>query len=288
LKYCDVLEEELLTNYEMWGTTRYFIVDDTFNDSTEKMQMFLDVTKRLPFKISFWCYLRLDLLTAHPEQIPMVKEMGMAQCYFGIETFNKEAGKSVGKGADPDKLKETLYECRRVWGTDISIQAGFIVGLPHEDSKSIMETAKWLAQPDCPIDIKWIVPLSIAAGNHEVLKYMHRSEFDLNSEKYGYNIPNVERFWEWSKDDETDIYSSHDADRIALEAERLYNNPLYKGDLNTASLPHKVMSNRELTLRMSDDEYSDLYNSIDWPRLYIDSVQETYFRELIAKLSKKN
>lgn len=288
LKYCDVLEEELLTNYEMWGTTRYFIVDDTFNDSTEKMQMFLDVTKRLPFKISFWCYLRLDLLTAHPEQISMVKEMGMVQCYFGIETFNKEAGKSVGKGADPDKLKETLYECRRVWGTDISIQAGFIVGLPHEDSKSIMETAKWLAQPDCPIDIKWIVPLSIAAGNHEVLKYMHRSEFDLNSEKYGYNIPNAERFWEWSKDDGTDICSSHDAERIALAAERLYINPLYKGDLNTASLPHEILSNRNSTLKMTDKEYENLYNSIDRKELYLNSVKKNYFDSLIQKLKSSN
>lgn len=284
LKYCEILEEELLNNYKMWGTTRYFIVDDTFNDSTEKMQMFLDVVKRLPFKISFWCYLRLDLLTAHPEQIPMLKDMGIAQCYFGIETFNREAGKSVGKGGDPDKLKKTLYKCREVWGNDVSIQAGFIIGLPHEDSQSIIETAKWLAKSDCPIDIRWIVPLSIAAGNHEVLKYMHRSEFDLNSEKYGYKIPDPKQFWEWTKEDQTDINSSQCADRVALQAESLYRNSLYKGDLYRASLPHPILSDREKTLQMSDEEYLQLVKSIDQPELYVESCEKDYFSILIKKL----
>lgn len=285
LKHPHVLEQELLKNYNMWGTTKYFIVDDTFNDSTEKMQMFLDVTNKLPFKLSFWCYLRLDLLAAHPEQIPMLKEMGMSQCYFGIETFNREAGKSVGKGGDPDRLKETLYKCRQVWGKDISIQAGFIVGLPHEDSESIMQTAQWLARPDCPIDIKWIVPLSIAAGNHEVLKYMHRSEFDLNSEKYGYRMPDVNKFWEWSKDDETDITSSQCADRIALEAESLYKNTLYKGDLNRSSLPHPILCDREQTLAMTDNDYLRLVNSINQPQLYLESCEKDYFLPLISKLA---
>lgn len=287
LKYCEVLEDELRQNYELWGTTRYFIVDDTFNDSTEKMQMFLNVVNRLPFDISFWCYLRLDLLAAHPEQIPMLKEMGMSQCYFGIETFDKEAGKSIGKGANADKLKETLYYCKKIWGNKVNIQAGFIVGLPKEDSQSVFDTAEWLAQDDCPIDIKWIIPLSIAAGNNQVLRYMHRSEFDLNAEKYGYNIPDMQKFWEWTKDDGTDIDSSQKAEEVALKAELLYKNLPYKGDLYLASLPHPILSNRELTIEMTDEEYMQLVDSIDQPSLYVASVTKDYFEPLISKLEKE-
>jgi radical SAM superfamily enzyme YgiQ (UPF0313 family) len=285
LKKSDVLYEELSNNYIKWGTTRYFIIDDTFNDSTEKMQMFLDVTKRLSFKISFWCYLRLDLLAAHPEQISMLKEMGLGQCYFGIETFNHKTGKAVGKGGNPDKLKETLYLCKEIWGDQVSIQAGFIVGLPYENSDSIKETGQWLAKDDCPIDIKWVIPLSIAAGNNEVMEFTYRSDFDKNAEVYGYHIPNPKRFWEWEKTDETDIWSSKRAEEVALEVERTYRNRVYKGNFYNASLPHPILSDRNRTMSMSDQEYNELVNEIDLPRLYLKSVEEEYFKLLIEKLN---
>jgi len=280
----DVLVEELQRNYDLYGTTRYFIIDDTFNDSTAKMQLFLNVTRRLSFKISFWCYLRLDLLAAFPEQLPMLKEMGLAQCYFGIETFNRDAGKRIGKGSDPEKLKETLYKAKEIWGNNVNIQAGFIVGLPHEDSVSIMETADWLSKPDCPIDIKWIIPLSIAYSDSEVMKYTYRSDFDRDAPKYGYYMPEPKRFWEWAKDDETDINSSQRAEEVALAAEAKLHNPPYKGNLYNASLPHPILSDRNKTMSMSDNEYEKLIEQVDKPALYLKSVTEDYFKVLIKKL----
>lgn len=283
LKYPNVLRNELYNNWKKWGTTRYFIMDDTFNDSNEKMQMFLDVVKSLPFKIEFWCYLRLDLLVAFPEQIKMLKEMGLNQCYFGIETFNQEAGKRVGKGCSPKKQKQTLYECKRIWGDQVHIQAGFIVGLPYEDSNSIMETAQWLAQADCPIDHKWIIPLSIA-GPHEATKYLYKSEFDNNYEKYGYTIPDLNNCIEWNKDDGTDILSNSKAEQVALEAERLYENKPYKGDFSKASLNHPILSDRNTTLKMTDETYQNLLESIDQVSLYVKTVKNDYFKPLIRLL----
>lgn len=283
LKNADVLRDELMNNYEKHGTTRYFIIDDTFNDSVYKIKYFLDVVKSLPFKIYYWCYLRLDLLTAFPEMISMLHESGMIQCYFGIETFNHAAGKAVGKGGNPQKLKETLYKCKEIWKDDVNIQAGFIVGLPHEDSASVMKTAEWLAQDDCPIDIKWVFPLNIG-GPSEVMKYTYTSEFDRNYANYGYSFPNPKEFWKWHKNDETDINSSEKAEEVSLEAEKNIKNKLFTRDLNWASFSHPILSDIEKTAKMTEKEYREILDTIDKPTLYKKSIQEDYFKPLLNKL----
>lgn len=286
LKYEHVLREELLENYNKWGVTRYYIMDDTFNDSTEKLQMFLNVTNSLPFKISFWCYLRLDLLAVHLEQIQMLKDMGMAQCYFGLETFHTQASKAIGKGMSAQRRKDTLKLCKDIWGDSVNIQSGFMVGLPHESSDSVKETTDYLIEKDCPIDIAWVFPLSIA-GDHELTRYVYKSELDRNYEKYGYYFPNSEKFWEWYKDDDTDIDSFETAERVSNEnAARIKNKP-YRGNFYKASLNHPILSNRELTLSMTDEQYEDLLNSIDLSDLFYKTVIEDYFNPLLSFLKLK-
>lgn len=288
LKYEQVLREELLDNYNRWGTTRYYIMDDTFNDSVEKLQMVLNVTRSLPFKINFWCYLRLDLLAAHNEMIPMLKEMGIAQCYFGIETFNKEAGKSIGKAMSADRLKETLVKCRDCWGELVSIQAGFIVGLPYESSDSIAKTAEYLRSENCPIDIAWVFPLNIANSKNPITNHMYLSEFDKNYEAHGYKFFGPGNIMNWSKDDETDIDSSSTAEVVAARYDNTISKKLYRGDFYRASLDHPILSNRDLTLQMSDEEYQNLLNSIDQTSLYFNTVLNQYFTPLLKKLKEVN
>ena len=64
----------------------------------------------LPFKIKFTTYLRLDLLNAHKEQIPMLMEMGLASPFFGIESLNQKSSSSIGKGMNVSRAKEFLFE----------------------------------------------------------------------------------------------------------------------------------------------------------------------------------
>jgi hypothetical protein len=287
LKYSETLKKELLENYERWGTTQYYFMDDTFNDTTEKLLSFLDVVNSLPFKISFWCYLRLDVLAVHPEQIQILKDLGLGQCYMGLETFHPKASKAIGKGMSASRRKETLKLCKEVWGPDVSIQAGFMVGLPHESSDSIYETAKYLSDPECPITQGWVFSLSIV-GNHNLSKYVYKSEFDTNHEKYGYKIPNPDRFWEWYKEDETDITSWKVAEEVSTNAHKIIVNKVYKGDFYKASLNHPVLSNRKLTMSMTDKEYKDLIDSVDQLKLYTDTVMQDYFNPLIEKLKNAN
>ena len=48
-----LIKEELIYNYENFQTTNYFFADDTFNDSTLKLESLHKVITELPFKIKF-------------------------------------------------------------------------------------------------------------------------------------------------------------------------------------------------------------------------------------------
>jgi radical SAM superfamily enzyme YgiQ (UPF0313 family) len=245
--------------------------------------MLLNVTRSLPFKINFWCYLRLDLLATHPEQIPMLKEIGLAWTYFGIETFNEKAGRAVGKGLSAERKKKALIMCKEIWGDSVHIQSGFIVGLPHENIDSIAQTAEYLKDPSCPIDQAWIFPLNIA-GPHPTTEHMYKSEFDREYDKWGYYFDDPEKPWHWSKNDDTGIYNHEQASLVASQFDRTVPKKVYKGDLYRSTLAHYILSDRKKTLSMTQQEYDDLIKSIDLPAVYYGTVMNQYFIPLLKKL----
>lgn len=289
LKFQDVLREELIDNYNKWGTTQYYIMDDTFNDSTEKLLGVKEVFDSLPFKIKFWCYARLDLLAVHPEQISLLKEMGLEQTYMGIETFHAKASKAVGKGMSAEKRKQALTKCKEIWGDDVHIQAGFMVGLPHEPESSIAETAAYLRDPDCPVQEAWIFPLNLFDGqfDHIKVKYIYQSEFDSNYSKYGYYFdPIVQEIdaTKWRKKDDSDITSSEQAAVVAGRWDSTVPKRTYTADFYKSSLNHPVLCDREVTRKMTHKEYDKFIDSLDLEQIYFQTVMEQYFTPLLKKL----
>jgi hypothetical protein len=221
LKTPDRIRAELMENWERWGVWKYYVTDDTFNDSTEKLEAFLSVIKSLPFKPAFWGFFRLDLIAAHPEQIELIRECGFKDIIVGIETFSPAAGKAVKKGANAEKLKKTLEDCKAVWGDDVLISSQFITGLPNEDSESIAYSAEWFNRDDAPIDAIGLVPLRLYAPD-KWEQYRVTSEFERNYQKYGYSFPDpLNKPWYWEKDDGTDIKTYDDAKRLAEKWENV-------------------------------------------------------------------
>ena len=147
----NTLREELIYNYENFGTTGYMVADDTVNDSMQKVEFLHKVLTDLPFKPRLSCHLRLDIIAAQPRMITLLHEMGVSSANFGIETFNQRAGKAIGKGANPELLKDTLFKLKDAWGDDVFTSANFIVGLPHETKESLQDTFEWLHRPDVPL-----------------------------------------------------------------------------------------------------------------------------------------
>lgn len=155
-------------------------------------------TQKLPFKINFYTYLRLDLLAAHPHTIDLLKASGIRTGYFGVETLNHASSKSIGKGIRPEKAVETLYKIRESWGKDVRTSAGFIVGLPHETRETATAWLEQITSKDFPLDCLHIYPLFISTLKNKTWK----SEFELNYESYGYKFN--DKGWynkHWSADE---------------------------------------------------------------------------------------
>lgn len=166
-KHAEVLQQELIRNYELFGTTDYYIVDDTINDSVQKVEYLHKIFTNLPFKIRFSSFGRLDLIWKHPEMASMLQEMGMTGVIFGIETLHKEAGRLMGKGLGEERIKTALQTCRDTWKNDVNITANFIAGLPKEPIESIYRTFDWLSSEECPIDCAGVYPLFVSRNRNK-------------------------------------------------------------------------------------------------------------------------
>jgi len=184
IKLEELLILELLDNYKRFNVTRYLLLDDTFNDSVEKVEMIHRISKRLPFKLEYWAYLRLDLLHAHPETIELLYESGLRGVQFGIETFNKQAGSIIGKGLGREKQIETLRQVKKHW-KNVTLYATFITGLPGESIDSLFKTFEYLTSKDCDLESWAFIPLSIKDVQQS---WATMSKIDKEPEKYGYTI----------------------------------------------------------------------------------------------------
>jgi hypothetical protein len=185
IRSVDNIYAEMISNYERFGTTRYVLSDDTLNDSVEKCQLMYDLSQRLPFKLEYWAYTRLDLLAAKPETIDLLWKSGWRASLFGIESLDAKAAATIGKGGSREKLIGTLKELKRRYGDEICLTGSFIYGLPHESIKSLERTTEWLLSSDCPLDGILINVLRLRSP--ETVKGSgFVSDLDRNWHKYGY------------------------------------------------------------------------------------------------------
>ena len=189
-----VLKQELVTNYEKFGITNYILSDDTLNDSDYKIDLLHDVFTSLPFEVTFSAYLRLDLLYYHQHQVQKLKEMGLIGAYFGVETFDKEAGKVIGKSLG-EKQKDFIADLKdNQWGKDVKIAVGLITGLPNESRQSHEKTMDWILDKNNNVDRITANALVISDPVRSYNPW--HSDFQKKSKEYGYYWP-TENLYDW-------------------------------------------------------------------------------------------
>lgn len=191
IKSPECLKQELLYNYEHFGTTGYQLTDDTVNDSIQKIKMMHDVIKSLPFDIEWIAYTRPDMFNKYPEMLDMMLDMGCRGMFLGVETFHHLAAKIAGKGLHPDKIKNIIKWIRDTAGDEVFLLASFIIGLVGETEESLMDTASWLRdQPYLDKAQYEILFVSDDGGRTS-------NEFSNNRDKYGIHELkwNPEYYW---------------------------------------------------------------------------------------------
>lgn len=186
---------ELSYNYEQWGTTRYFIVDDTYNESNQKIQHLIDCRRILNIDLKFICYSRPDLLATSPGQIEMMEQAGLVSTFFGIESFHPGAAKIIGKGWNGRHGREFLENLQDRWHKkNINFFLSFIIGLGNETVDDVLASHQWCK--DQGIAAWNFLPLMISRSQ----KMIFTSEFDRNYSDYGYRFLHPIHDWSWTND----------------------------------------------------------------------------------------
>ena len=141
-------KRQLQTGFDKWGIVNWRVMDETFNDRPEKLHKYAEAVDELGYNPWICGFARGDLVVKHREHWDAYIRLGFLGHSMGIETFNKEAGKLVRKGMDPDKLQEGLMDFQAY--TDIHAPRRYraniqmIAGIPGETIESWYKSMEWL------------------------------------------------------------------------------------------------------------------------------------------------
>jgi radical SAM superfamily enzyme YgiQ (UPF0313 family) len=252
IKDAATLKQELLHNYNNHGICIYMIVDDTFNDSVEKLVQLRDMIVSLPFKPEFWCYARLDLICTHPETIHMLYDIGVRSMFFGIETLDRKSGQAVGKGYNREKQIAMISTIKETYH-DMNLHGSFIIGTPYETIKSAERTLKALSTREIKLDSFAFRPLIIGKkANGAVFE----SSITKDYAKFGYReMPNAphHNFVIW----ENDQMNFFQAQRLIEKYNDLQSNTGSLFYEKEPTPPHKFLSEykRRLLELVTDEKY---------------------------------
>ena len=207
------IEDEIVYNYENFKTTKYLFLDDTVNEDKEKIYNLSKIPSNTGIDLIWNGYLRLDLLKIHGNA-EQIFQSGMRSCYFGIESFHKQASQAIGKGWNGKYAKDYLpILYKDIWNEQVNMACNYIVGLPGEDLDSLYDTLDWCM--DNPIGFHHFNALSLHTNMQG--DELPRSEFATNYKDYGYELL-TEGGGEWK--------SSIMTQDMATKISTLFNNEL--------------------------------------------------------------
>jgi radical SAM superfamily enzyme YgiQ (UPF0313 family) len=266
IRCIDQIRAELIYNYETFGTTNYYVLDDTFNETPEKVKEFYDMTQTLPFKIN-WCgYLRVDLIHRFPETAVWLKDSGLVGAFFGIESFHPKASALVGKSWSGKHGKDYILELKKkIWSDDVTISISLILGIPPETWEDILETQKWLV--DNNMDSWGWHALAI---NSSPVKF-DKSEFEKDPEKYGLTFPDPKNPNYW----EHEFITKKEVDQWYKDIKTLYPPAPKAGAWEVIELLNYFDKKVAMSANFQQNYFEEMkYNREKWTRLYFKMLQD--------------
>ncbi len=129
--------EHLIKDFGMKGI---YYCDDTFTLSAKWVREYCDELKKRNLNIKWACQSRVD--QTDRELMKMMKESGLVQLDFGVESGSERILKVLGKGGAGDRtsqIKESFKLCKEL---EIRTLATFIIGNPTETKADIEESYK--------------------------------------------------------------------------------------------------------------------------------------------------
>jgi hypothetical protein len=143
----DVIFNNISSLYDTWGIKNFVVADETINDRNSKLEKLARAVQRSNIEPNLNAFVRIDLFKSHPEQIKLLADARVWGHFYGIETFNHRAGKVIGKGLDPDVIKQLMLNVKSYMQQHVGPYRGtasFISGLPYETVDDLKNTHDWL------------------------------------------------------------------------------------------------------------------------------------------------
>lgn len=177
--------------YDRYGVKHFYLADDTWNESIEKMQTLVDAVESLSYQPVITAYARLDLL-GNPAQQDLWRRLNPGSVFFGIETLTPAAAKHVRKSGQTDKLIEILKTLRTLT-PDTYMSGSMIVGLNGDSEKDLWWGVQQIIEHKL-LDAVNYVPLVIKQVEPTVLEESYQSDLDRDPEKFGYTLGDAKTF----------------------------------------------------------------------------------------------
>ena len=180
--------EQLVHAHDNYGIENYLIVDETFNDHSEKITRFADQVETLSWSPYFSAYLRADLIISRPQDRENILRMGVYGHFHGIESFNDKTLKYIGKGMSAEKMQQGLldnYEYFKQHSPNRYYKPvlNFVGGLPYETKESLEFTYNWLKNV-------WGMSRNCAATVYEISSTgdkFNQSDISIDAAAAGYS-----------------------------------------------------------------------------------------------------
>jgi lipoate synthase len=171
--------------YSKYGIVEYFTSDDTINETDEKLEIIAEAMSGLNFHPRITAFARLDLINSRKKQQELLKQIQFRALFFGIESFNPEAAKTIRKKTGFGNIYETLGYIRDNCPDTFTI-GSIIVGLNRDNLESIKSSLNRVVDEKLLTSVQ-IYTLNIVNANGVVDPY-YLSDLDKNPEKFGYKI----------------------------------------------------------------------------------------------------
>src|SRR3989344_4611396 len=135
----DNVIKEIKQIKEKFGTTNFYIIDDTINVHKPRL---MELCKKLKEENIVWrCNGRFDLMDE--ELLRLMKDSGCIHVSFGVESGDEEVLKKMKKQLTPQIIRE---KAKLVHKVGIGQTVNFMFGFPFEKPQSIRNTVKLIKE----------------------------------------------------------------------------------------------------------------------------------------------
>jgi radical SAM superfamily enzyme YgiQ (UPF0313 family) len=137
--------DELKMLRDRYHFASFMFHDDCLTEDRGWVAEFTDRYQAEGFHQPFFCQSRADIIARHPDMVARMAAAGLRGYFVGFESGNQRVLNFLRKGTTPERNLEAARVCRQY---GLSIWANYMLGIPTETKKEVLDTVRLIRQID--------------------------------------------------------------------------------------------------------------------------------------------